>query len=453
MRTDELRNVLHQHGDDVHDASAHARVTAVQQRVRTVRRRRAAVAGGGAVAAVAAIAMAVLPNLSEPDPGPAGAPQELAGHDVPGTETAIGYTFEYVRGLEKAAERGPLRITLPASDEPRLVRWASSASGADRPVRVDVSTSDQDLVRAPGDFDGYEYLEPGLRHRVTVEQTSPAEGERVALAVYALSDPLPEGVAGQGIRFREQQLDDRLVDAVIGEPGQGEVSTTVVVPQGDLRISDLCFGRDGGLPADQMAWVLVDGRPLWGSSCAEQGPFDAGTDGAVITDDLRRMGIEAGDTVDLAVRLLDKGDDGEGPPVEGADLVLALAAYEEGGGVVEAGNWDFPQRYEHGGHVWALSSVEESTPGSRVHSAQTGPHDRPVLVVTGRWGIADRGRVVHLLDGELAGASEHSGGPDGGSWGTETVLEPGPGTESRLEVRRGLTDQTRLSIAFYELEH
>ena len=66
-------------------------------------------AGVTAAAAVAAIALAVVPSLSQQDPGPARAPHELAGHDVPDTETAIGYTFEYVRGVERPAARGPLR--------------------------------------------------------------------------------------------------------------------------------------------------------------------------------------------------------------------------------------------------------------------------------------------------------------------------------------------------------
>lgn len=297
MRTDELRNVLHQHGDDVRDSGAHARVTAVHQRVRTVRRRRASLAGGGVVAAVAAIAVMVVPNLTQPDPGPADAPHRLAGHDVPDTETAIGYTFDYVRGIEKPAARGPLEITLPASDEPRLVKWASSVQDADRPLLIDVSTADHDLSR-PGVFEGYEYLDPGMRHRVAVEQTSPVDGEQIALAVYELSDELPEGVAGQGIRFRAEQLDDRLVDAVIGEPGVSEVSTTVVVPEGALRVTELCFGPDGG-SFDHMAWLVVDGRPLWGASCSERELFDVGTDGTVLTDELRRRGIEPGDSIDL----------------------------------------------------------------------------------------------------------------------------------------------------------
>lgn len=453
MRTDELRNVLHQHGDDVRDSGAHARVTAVHQRVRTVRRRRARVTGATAAAAVAAIALAVLPNLSQQDPGPAGAPRELAGHDVPDSETAIGYTFEYVRGVEKAAARGPLRLTLPASDEPRLVKWASSAEDADRPVRVDLSTSDHTLERASGDFDGYEYLEPGMQHRVLLRQVSPADGERIALALYDLADEMPDGVGGQGIRFRAEQLDDELIDAVIGEPGQAELSTRIVVPEGDLRVTELCFGPDGGLPTDHMAWLLVDGEPYWGSSCVEQEHFDVGTDGTMISDNLRLRGIEPGDTVDLAVRLVDKGADGDGPLLTGADLVLALAAYEEGGEVVEAGGWDFPRRYEHDGHVWTLLDVSESVPGSRVHTAETGPHDRPVLLVTGQRDVPDRGRVVHSVEGELAGTTMHSGGRGSGSWGVETVLDPGRAYESRLEVRGGVTDRTRLAIGFYDLEH
>jgi hypothetical protein len=70
MRTDELRSLLHDRGDEVHDVGAPTRIGAVHDRVRIVRRRRAAVAGGGVVAAVAAIALAVVPG-GTPSPGPA----------------------------------------------------------------------------------------------------------------------------------------------------------------------------------------------------------------------------------------------------------------------------------------------------------------------------------------------------------------------------------------------
>jgi len=89
MRTDELRTLLHERGEEVVDLGAQARVGAVHERVRTVRRRRAAAAGGGLVGAVAAVALAVVPGTTLPDkPAPA--------RPVEGVLTEDGYTKDGV---------------------------------------------------------------------------------------------------------------------------------------------------------------------------------------------------------------------------------------------------------------------------------------------------------------------------------------------------------------------
>lgn len=83
MRTDELRTLLHEHGEQVHDRGASARLDAVRGRVTRTRRRRVALAGGGLVAALAAIALVVVPGLLEPQVVP------IAGPDRPGVEERV----------------------------------------------------------------------------------------------------------------------------------------------------------------------------------------------------------------------------------------------------------------------------------------------------------------------------------------------------------------------------
>src|SRR5512139_1602198 len=89
MRTDELRTLLHDRGDEVRDFGAHERVGAVHHRVQVARRRRAAGAAGGLVAAVAAVALAVVPGVT----GPRGS-QPADGNPPP--KTAPGYTKDGV---------------------------------------------------------------------------------------------------------------------------------------------------------------------------------------------------------------------------------------------------------------------------------------------------------------------------------------------------------------------
>ena len=136
MRTDELRSVLQEHSDQVMDTGAHQRLQSVRGRVRQARRRRTTGMVGVAVAAAAAMVAVVVPGVIDRDSAPADAPGRLAGHTVPRTEVAAGYTYDYVRGVEGDADR-PLRLRLPASDEPRLVMWASSAEG-DASLRLSI---------------------------------------------------------------------------------------------------------------------------------------------------------------------------------------------------------------------------------------------------------------------------------------------------------------------------
>jgi hypothetical protein len=120
MRTEELRSVLHDHGDEVHDVAASTRIGAVHERVRTVRRRRAAMAGGGVVAAVAAIALAVVPG-GPPAPGPA--------ETVPGPTLSNGYTKDGITFPDEANGRGLLGARVGDPGESGLV-FVAPAPGA-----------------------------------------------------------------------------------------------------------------------------------------------------------------------------------------------------------------------------------------------------------------------------------------------------------------------------------
>jgi hypothetical protein len=327
--------------------------------------------------------------------------------------------------------------------------WASSGD-EDRTVRLRLPDR-EDIVRTSGDFDGYVQVFSSDVYRLSLTQTGPDADDRIALAVFELSDERPDGVTKHGVTFRAQQLDDRLLAATIGEPGQAEVVAEVTVPANELRVSDLCFGVEGGLSSDYMVWLSVNGRQLWGSSCAEQAPVDAGTDGVKIDDNLRRMGIEPGDTVELRASLVDK-DHSSGKPVGGTEAVLGVAGYEVGGDIVEAAGWQLPKRLEFEGHEWVFSALGESAAGERVHTSVFGPTQGPVVLVTAQNGLGNGARVLTRVDGVDNDFSEFYAGPDAGSWGADSVLEPGR-HEVTLEVRRGLTEGTRLAIAFYELVH
>lgn len=450
MRTDELRSVLHDHAHEAQDLGAPARTAAVRGRVRTVRRRRAAVAGGGLVAAVAAVAVAVVPGLNPPDPGPAGAPNALAGFEVPKEMVATGYTYEYARGTEAAASEGPLRLKLSASDEPRLVMWASSAADEGRPVWLRDVSAGTTLVRPSGDFADYRYVAPGSSSRLVLGQRGADQDDRIALAVFELSDERPEGASKHGMTFRARQLDDRLVAAVIGDRGETEVSLDMEVPEeGELRLAEVCAGPGVGLGTGSMAVMRINGEEMLGTSCEERLPYDAGTDGGTLTEQLEGMGIRPGDRVEVSLTL----EDTRGRRIDDAEVVLAIAGYQELGKGVEAAGWTFPERLEHDGHEWALASVGESDRGGRSYTSEVRDIQGPVVVATGHRAIADGGRVDFSAGGQPMSSHENHSGGGGGSWSAQTVLEPQDRHSASLTVRRGWTERTQLAIGFYELVH
>lgn len=450
MRTDELRSVLHDHADEAHDLGAPARTAAVHGRVRTVKRRRTAVAGGGLVAAVAAVALAGVPGLNPPDPGPAGAPHALAGFEVPKEMVATGYTYEYARGTEAAASEGPLRLKLSASEEPRLVMWASSAADEGRPVWLRDVSAGTTLVRPSGDFTDYRYVAPGSSSRLVLGQRGADGDDRIALAVFELSDDRPEGLTEHGMTFRERQLDDRLVGAVIGNRGQTQVALDMEVPEeGELRLTEVCAGPDVGLGTGYMAVLRINGEEMLGTSCEERLPLDAGTDGGTLTQQLEDMGVEPGDRIEASLTLEDRRE----RRVDDADVVLGLAGYQELGEGVEAAGWTFPERLEHDGHEWALSTVGESDRGGRSYTSEAREIQGPVVVATGHRAIADGGRVDFSAGGSAMSSYENHSGSGAASWSAQTVLEPQDRHTASLTVRRGWTERTQLAIGFYELVH
>ncbi len=203
----DLRSTLDAHAADIHDDASRARVLAVHGRARAVRRRRA-VAVAAAVAVVAAVA--VTPRMLG-DAEPAPVERELIGKVAPATVTSLGYTYDFIEGVEDD------RIKLDASDEPRLLTWA--VAGGPEDVLVDSRYSEGEVWSDGTDFDDFLVIHPGESGPWQIRRSGGAE---VALAVYELTDARPAGYTVDGITFREQIGPETLVDAVIGEVGDTE---------------------------------------------------------------------------------------------------------------------------------------------------------------------------------------------------------------------------------------
>lgn len=350
MRLDQLSDALHDHADSVRDIGAPDRLQAVRGRVRTVRRRRAAATSAAAVAVVAAVGIAVLPTIGDRDTGPADAPGTLAGHDVPPTLEATGFTYEYAEGVVGEPGENPLKHEIPVGDRPRLVAFASSEIGSTLVARTDPGTS----MGAPsGDFTTYLLLEPGGEETVTLRQLDGLGDGELALAVYDLAEEPPAGITDGTHTFREEVAGWTLVGGAIGEPGQTDVRFEVTLPEGRLRWDAFC--HSGG--EDLMAKQSVEGTEGWsGSGCGDTPSYgpDASQD---ITRTIGEDPAPRNRPIEARV-WLGPTDGGPRDVATDDDVVLGLAVYSATGvdDVVPAPGGELDRLYEAHGHTW---SVEE----------------------------------------------------------------------------------------------
>jgi hypothetical protein len=418
----DLRATLDQHAHDVHDDVSVARVAAVAGRARQARRRRA----GAVVAAAAVVVAGVVTAPMLADPTPPHGQRWLAGHEAPATIESLGYTYRFVEGVESGDR--PARLPLGVSDGPRLVTWASEADE----VEVDANIDGYSTTSMATGFGDFVVVPPPESPRFTVR----ADGARSALAVYELDpDELPEGITEAGLTFRERVGSDRFVEAVVGERGDTDVSATITLPEGGLRVADHCEG----VATNDGLWVNVeigDGGSAASSGC-DADEFDPGGVGGTTFEE-GAFG-EPGDTVRVRMWVSERV---EGPVVPVPDARLAFGAYSVGPPAAVVAGWDMPQLYEHEGHLWSFVSAHTSEPGVGF-LAWRNQDSRNALAVASFSG-AGRARVSFRADGTGADRSTSTGN------GSDVVGELLPGEGASIEVHGSAPTSTRLGYALYE---
>ncbi len=349
MRLSELSDALHEHADTVHGTNAGDRLQSVRNRVRTARRRRTAAVSAVAVAAIAAVSIAVLPGASDPDLGPATAPAELAGHDVPRTLEADGFTYEYVEGVTGEPGENPLELEVGVDKAPRLVAFASSEPGSTLIARTEYGT----VMGGPsGDFSTFLRLEAGDGEKVTLEQLEGFGDGTLALAVYDLAAEPPAGVTDGTHTFREQIAGWRLVGGAIGEPGQTDLRFDVTLPEGRLRWDVLC--HSGG--KDLMVKNSVEGTKGWsGGGCDDTPSYgpDASQD---TTQTVGPDPAPRGRPIEARV-WLGPTDGGMRDVAEDDDVVLGMAVYAAQTEPIVVQGYELESVYEAHGHNWTVAQV------------------------------------------------------------------------------------------------
>lgn len=423
----DLRDTLDTHAADVHDdVASGARTAAVVTRARAVRRRRAASVAGAAALALAAV---LVPTLLPGDEDPRPADRELSGREAPETLTSYGYTYEFVRGVESTGD-GPARLRLDDVTAPQLVTWASEADE----VVVDVNVGGYGGPSAATDFDDFMIVPESAR--VTLR----AGGAPAALAVYELDvDEVPPGITRDGLTFREQVGSERLVDALVGDVGDPEITLEVEVPQSErLRVAQFCEGVT--VEDDLWVSVSVDGDGALSSSGCDDDPFDPAVGNATWLE--ARHLPEPGTTVSIRMWIARGPDGGGDDPVVVDDARLAVAAYDVGRPAAVVAGWKMAPLHEFDGHLWSFVTTQEAPRGSG-RATYTNTAEGPRLVVGS---LSGAGRRTVAFREPRSGGVDRAGTGNGS--GLEGLLRPGE--RATLSVRGEPEPTTRLGFAVYE---
>jgi hypothetical protein len=369
------------------------------------------VAGGAAAVVAIAGGIALLPDAEHPD----AADRTVVGVEAPREMTSLDYTYEFDRVVE--GEGGTAVVSLEASDEPRLVSWATS--GDNDEVRVNQRGA-QPLTIGAADFTDFVFVHPGDSGRVGVT----AAGGEVGLAVYELADRAPAGFTHDGITFRQQVENRSLVDALVGEQGDNDLSLPVSTPAGGVGYATFCVGG----PEDARLRVGI-GQEYVESDCNDGSTFDPG---------LNSFEIPRSPVSDAPVRawVVDE----EGRPVDDPDLRLGPGVYTVTPDQRRAAGQTVPELVEQDGHRWRLAAVQQTgRPTLTVRASEGGPQ-LVSLLVSGRVN-----EVLLEIDGHGQGSdANHTGGPVG--FGVGQVSR---GAEISVSLR-GAAEGVLLALVTYE---
>ncbi len=443
MRIDELRSTLEGHADTAGSGDALDRVGSVRARVATVRRRRRTAVSAVAVVALAVGTVGVVPMLRDRPPGPAQAPEQLAGLTVPRTETATGFTYRYVRGVESEPGDEALRLGLARTDEPYLVMWASSDRDPDLRLR-DRAHDINERSLTPG-FERFTYLPGDVAHELVLRGVDAPGDARLAMAVFERVEEPPPGVSNGETTYRERVAEQPLLGAAIGEPGDSRIAFDFTAPEGGVSIFPICYG---GEARRHLVLVEIDGRPAGGVGCGRAPYYDPPTGGSSFRNALRRA--VPGETVRVTAHLADLPTERR---VQDPATVIGVGVYAESPQTRVVAGWRIPPVLEEGGHEYVVDTVRESEPGQREVTLRLRPSDVPRMVTAMVTGKGSGSFTTMLLrDGKPSHERSMTTG-EPSSMQSGYILQPGESPVLTYRVTQGRLDQVQVGMVLSTLVH
>jgi len=444
MNTDELRTVLHERAGLADPTGPAARVEAVHGRVQVVRRRRRQVVASAVGVVVVAAGASVVPTLWRPTPSPADqkAHVVLAGRPVPTAQTAAGFGYHYVEGVQSRPGAAKLQLTVPGGPAPKLVMWATSSTNPAPVVRLRSNIGPAIYRSAAGGFERYVLVNE--KTRLTLIQRHAPARNRLALAVYDLDHAPPPGVSNGVVTFRQNILGDQLVSGLIGKPGQADLRTTIRAVHGPIRVSDLCYGA-----GDQdYLHVAFNGEDIGGAQCSSPPYFDPGVDGASFT--AAQSPLPARGPIHVHVWLTGKNGSAASAT---SHAVIGFGLYRLSRATFTLAGQRVPVRQEYDGHEYVVMRRSESRPGDRQLIIHVPSSDVPRLVTFADSGYGSSNALTELLVGPNVRSAFEDGTSGGATVASGYVIQPGESPTLTLRARTKAPGHVVLGLAVSDQVH
>ena len=441
---EELARAVRSHTDAV---VGRIPAAAVHDRVATTRRRRGRRTAAVALAAGTAVAVLVAPSVLAGDDEPP-PPTTLAGHEIPATLVANGFTYDYAQTFESEDQERELTVDLPRSDTPRLVVWASSAPKIGAFVATTVNGRWRGRHDA-GSVEAYEYLPPGPAE-IELTQSGVGFTEHLGVAVYTLAEA-PPGVSDGRTTFRAEVLGERLVAGVLGRPGESSRTVDLDLPDSPVRVAFTCYGTDAHEVRVSLGSTEVAAGP-----CTEEPEHDPGaialTRGAAATQRALQGAVAAtgpGET-SLGVRLADP----DGAAVNADGAVVGAALYTDLVPRQRVAGIDVPRRVELDGHTWQLAGTWQEDRRDRVFRRVVGGPREPttlhVPVVGGAGAVSAPLTWDVLVDTKVVETVRDDTGRGGVAFSPYLIVPEGDRRGLEVAVTTGADDTVRVGFVDYE---
>ncbi len=368
--SNQIKDVLAHQAASVSGVDIEQRMAGVKAQVRARRtRRNSGIAAGVAFALVSFGAMNGVTFGGGVQA--ASRPAQLAGHEVPGTTSSLGYGFRYAEGKQG---EGKVTLKVKGASTARMLRFA-----ADSGEVVVMGLDERPMVLKTAD--GFTRTWQLLSTQTTTVRATAVDGGPVGIAVYDYSKAAP-GVSKGTTTYRQSIANGaELVAAKIGDKGESKVSVQLPRLNPTMSYQADCFEERG---IDVWVTMTVNGQSMGGRSCSGEDTtdWDLGIGGGGFRNEM-----VINQPVTLEARLTDK----DGEPVDSSTVRLSMAVYD-----ISASDDSI---VEFAGHAWKLSETLNAEPNAKTMTASIDSSSEPALVVAGSLSPSTSATVAQFVDG------------------------------------------------------